>query len=144
MILWNTAMPSSHERISRRCAVRGQTVGCQGQESMVTGLAVQRTYRCGIENLSRMLTYESGISAMLDVSPGKFALYSMSSKWLSGCYNLRWEDFEYTYVQSKNRFAYFGNGWTSKETDLEHDMVSYLKKESEIDLRDLHERWWDL
>ncbi|KAK3059056.1 hypothetical protein LTR09_000622 [Extremus antarcticus] len=56
----------------------------------------------------------------------------------------RWEDFEYTYVRPKNRFAYFGNGWTNKERDAQSDMAPYLKRENDNDLRDLHERWWDL
>ena len=58
----------------------------------------------------------------------------------------RWEDWEYTYLsESGNRFAwYFGNGGTRKETDLTSDATSYLKIPSEIDLRDLHESWWNL
>lgn len=58
----------------------------------------------------------------------------------------RWEDWEYDYLSdTNNRFTwYFGNGWTSKEKDPNSDMVSYLKKPAEIDLRDLHESWWDL
>lgn len=56
----------------------------------------------------------------------------------------RWEDFEYTYDRPENRFAWFGNGQTRKETVEGHDMTPYLKVESANDLRDLHERWWDL
>ncbi|KAF2105629.1 hypothetical protein BDV96DRAFT_655485 [Lophiotrema nucula] len=57
----------------------------------------------------------------------------------------RWEDFEYERAsKSGNRFAYFGNGWTRKEVDEKSDLVSYLKLPSEIDLRDIHESWWDL
>lgn len=57
----------------------------------------------------------------------------------------RWEDWEYTYRdQSQNRFAYFGNGWTQKEADLASDITSYLKLPSEVDLRDIHEKWWEL
>lgn len=41
-------------------------------------------------------------------------------------------------------FAYWGNGVTKKEFDLESDMTSYLRLPEELDLRDLHERWWDL
>ncbi|KAL2424181.1 FAD-binding monooxygenase tazF [Exophiala dermatitidis] len=56
----------------------------------------------------------------------------------------RWEDWEYTYLsKSGNRFAYFGNGWTTKEADPNSDIASYLRVPSEIDLKDLHERWWD-
>lgn len=58
----------------------------------------------------------------------------------------RWEDWEYEYLsESGNRFEwYLGNGWTRKETDPTSDATSYLKLPSEIDLRDLHESWWDL
>jgi hypothetical protein len=57
----------------------------------------------------------------------------------------RWEDWEWTYTSgSGNRFAYFGNGWTSKELDDTSDITPYLKKPEEIDLRDYHESWWDL
>ena len=56
----------------------------------------------------------------------------------------RWEDYEYTYVRPENRFAYLGNGWTKAEQDPERDMTSYLRLEGENDLRDLHERWWEL
>jgi hypothetical protein len=56
----------------------------------------------------------------------------------------RWEDFEYTYQNRENRFAYWGNGTTAKEQDEQADMTSYLKLPHENDLRDLHERWWDL
>lgn len=58
----------------------------------------------------------------------------------------RWEDWEYEYLgDSRNRFAwYFGNGWTAKEQDPDSDMTSYLRVPGEIDLRDLHESWWDL
>ena len=57
----------------------------------------------------------------------------------------RWEDWEYEYVStSGNRFAYFGNGWTGKELDPESDLTPYLKQPQDIDLRDLHESWYDL
>ncbi|KAJ9145523.1 FAD/NAD(P)-binding domain-containing protein [Pleurostoma richardsiae] len=58
----------------------------------------------------------------------------------------RWEDWEYEYISDTgNRFAwYFGNGWTKKESDPNSDMASYLRVPEEIDLRDLHESWWDL
>ncbi|CAF9938224.1 MAG: hypothetical protein HETSPECPRED_000993 [Heterodermia speciosa] len=56
----------------------------------------------------------------------------------------RWEDWEYEYL-SGNRFEwYLGNGWTKKERDLDSDATSYLKLPSEIDLRDLHESWWNI
>ena len=56
----------------------------------------------------------------------------------------RWEDFEYTYERPENRFAFFGNGRVKKEFDPDSDLVSYLRLEEVNDLRDLHERWWDL
>lgn len=59
----------------------------------------------------------------------------------------RWEDWEWEYLRPENRFAYFGNGWTKKELDGSGDLTGFLKKEAvtgELDLRDLHERWWDL
>ena len=57
----------------------------------------------------------------------------------------RWEDWEYIYLsESGNRFVwYFGNGSTRKETDPKSDATPYLKLPSEIDLRDVHESWWD-
>lgn len=57
----------------------------------------------------------------------------------------RWEDWEYEYLsESGNRFAYFGKGWTEKETLADSDITSYLRNPTSIDLRDLHESWWDL
>ncbi|KAK5120787.1 hypothetical protein LTR85_005853 [Meristemomyces frigidus] len=56
----------------------------------------------------------------------------------------RWEDYEYTYERPENRFAYWGNGWTKRETDQDRDITPYLRLPEENDLRDIHERWWDL
>jgi hypothetical protein len=56
----------------------------------------------------------------------------------------RWEDWEYTYVRPENRFAYWGNGRTKRETDPEGDTTTHLRLPGELDPRDLHERWWDL
>ncbi|KAF2756384.1 FAD/NAD(P)-binding domain-containing protein [Pseudovirgaria hyperparasitica] len=57
----------------------------------------------------------------------------------------RWEDWEYEYISnSGNRFAYFGNGFTKRETDAEYDMTPYLKLPADVDLRDLHEQWHEL
>jgi cation diffusion facilitator CzcD-associated flavoprotein CzcO len=59
--------------------------------------------------------------------------------------NPRWEDWEWTYRSaSGNRFAYFGNGWTTKETLEESDRTAYLKTPATIDLRSYHEEWFDL
>ncbi|KAJ5385977.1 hypothetical protein N7509_008518 [Penicillium cosmopolitanum] len=57
----------------------------------------------------------------------------------------RWEDWEYTYVnQSGNRFAYFGNGWTSRELDPSANLTPHLKIPEEIDLKTHLEGWWDV
>ncbi|KAM0721068.1 hypothetical protein Q7P37_003354 [Cladosporium fusiforme] len=56
----------------------------------------------------------------------------------------RWEDWEYTRVRSKNRFAWFGNGRREREADPESDATPYLKVPGSVDLRDYHESWWDL
>lgn len=57
----------------------------------------------------------------------------------------RWEDFEYTYRSAqKNRFAWFGGGYTKKELDDGTDLTPYLTKlPGEIDLRDYHEKWYE-
>lgn len=58
----------------------------------------------------------------------------------------RWEDWEYEYLsETGNRFLwYFGKGYTKKELDPQSDMTPYLQEPSKIDLRDLHESWWNL
>ncbi|KAJ9145015.1 FAD/NAD(P)-binding domain-containing protein [Pleurostoma richardsiae] len=66
----------------------------------------------------------------------------------------RWEDWEYTYRSvSGNRFAYFGNGWTQKDVQVnrnpqeEADLTPYLQLASvagQVDLRGYHETWYDL
>jgi cation diffusion facilitator CzcD-associated flavoprotein CzcO len=57
----------------------------------------------------------------------------------------RWEDWEYDRENKQNRFAYFGNGYTQAETDESSDLTSYLRAPGqEVDLRDLHESWWDV
>ncbi|GES61310.1 flavin-binding monooxygenase [Aspergillus terreus] len=57
----------------------------------------------------------------------------------------RWEDWEYTYTNpSGNRFAYFGNGWTSRELQEDADLTPHLKRPDEIDLRSYLEGWWDV
>lgn len=56
----------------------------------------------------------------------------------------RWEDWEYTYVRPENRFAYWGNGRSRRELDPEGNVTAHLKLPEKIDLRDLHETWWDL
>ncbi|KAE8354737.1 hypothetical protein BDV28DRAFT_155992 [Aspergillus coremiiformis] len=55
----------------------------------------------------------------------------------------RWEDWEYEYLSpSGNRYAYFGNGRTTRELDPDTDMTRYLTLPSEVDLRNIHESWW--
>ncbi|KAI0882449.1 FAD/NAD(P)-binding domain-containing protein [Annulohypoxylon maeteangense] len=58
----------------------------------------------------------------------------------------RWEDWEYEYLsESGNRLAwYFGNGRTRREEDLAVDITPYIKDPATVDLRDVHESWWDL
>jgi hypothetical protein len=56
----------------------------------------------------------------------------------------RWEDFEYTYKSGANRFSYLGAGQTKKEKDENSDVTLHLRLAEENDLRDLHERWWDV
>ncbi|KAL3419955.1 4-hydroxyacetophenone monooxygenase [Phlyctema vagabunda] len=57
----------------------------------------------------------------------------------------RWEDWDWTYRgASGNRFAYFGNGWTSKEKIEGSDLTTYLRLPEQIDLRNYHEEWFDL
>lgn len=57
----------------------------------------------------------------------------------------RWEDWEYTYTNpSGNRFAYFGNGWTSRELREDADLTPHLYLPEEIDLRSYQEGWWDV
>ena len=57
----------------------------------------------------------------------------------------RWEDWEYEHItKTGNRFAYLGNGITRSEQDPNVDMTPYLKLPEQVDLRDLHEQWWDM
>ncbi|KAH3950567.1 hypothetical protein HBI56_205930 [Parastagonospora nodorum] len=57
----------------------------------------------------------------------------------------RWEDWEYERENKQNRFAYFGNGYTEAEIDETTDLTTYLRAPGqEVDLRDLHESWWDV
>ncbi|KAA8641282.1 uncharacterized protein ATNIH1004_002022 [Aspergillus tanneri] len=57
----------------------------------------------------------------------------------------RWEDWEYTYTNpSGNRFAYFGNGWTTRETMQNADLTPHVLRPEEIDLRSYMEGWWDV
>jgi hypothetical protein len=59
----------------------------------------------------------------------------------------RWEDYEYTYTsKSGNRFAWFGNGWTTRESanDSSINLTPHLKDPAAIDLRTHFEGWWDV
>jgi cation diffusion facilitator CzcD-associated flavoprotein CzcO len=56
----------------------------------------------------------------------------------------RWEDWEWMYkTETGNRFAYFGNGWTSKEVSGEGDLTPYLRVPETVDLRSHHEEWYE-
>ncbi|KAL4928169.1 flavin-containing monooxygenase [Aspergillus undulatus] len=57
----------------------------------------------------------------------------------------RWEDFEFKYLTpSGNRFAWFGNGWTSRELTEGSDLTPHLKRPGDIDLRTYLESWHDV
>ncbi|KAJ5818127.1 hypothetical protein N7474_003718 [Penicillium riverlandense] len=57
----------------------------------------------------------------------------------------RWEDWEYTYVNpSGNRFAYFGNGWSTRELTPGANLTPHLKLPEEVDLKSYMEGWWDI
>lgn len=66
----------------------------------------------------------------------------------------RWEDWEYTYTNAQgNRFAWFGNGWTTKdiaaasgEPNIGMDLTPWLQAqavEGNVDIRSYHEHWFD-
>ncbi|KAL5404052.1 hypothetical protein PMIN03_009431 [Paraphaeosphaeria minitans] len=58
----------------------------------------------------------------------------------------RWEDFVFERSEEgqRNRFAYFGNGWTERErTGDEAVLTKYLKEAGTVDLATLHENWND-
>ncbi|KAE9372725.1 FAD/NAD(P)-binding domain-containing protein [Stipitochalara longipes BDJ] len=56
----------------------------------------------------------------------------------------RWEDWEWEIKsETRNRFAWFGNGWTEKEEKGEGDLTPYLKRPDQIDLRSYHEEWFE-
>lgn len=57
----------------------------------------------------------------------------------------RWEDWEYTYINpSGNRFAYFGNGWSTRELTPGANLTPHLKLPEEVDLKSYMEGWWDI
>ncbi|CAG8185209.1 unnamed protein product [Penicillium salamii] len=57
----------------------------------------------------------------------------------------RWEDWEYTYVNpSGNRFAYFGNGWTTREQTPGAELTPHLRLPEDVDLKSYMEGWWDV
>ncbi|KAL1617190.1 hypothetical protein SLS54_007967 [Diplodia seriata] len=60
----------------------------------------------------------------------------------------RWEDWVWGYGGDggggKNRFAYWGNGKTEKEAQEGSDLLPWLRVPEEVDLRELHERWWEV
>jgi hypothetical protein len=58
----------------------------------------------------------------------------------------RWEDFVFERSQEgkRNRFEYFGNGWTERErTGGNTALTSYLKEVGKLDIATLHENWND-
>lgn len=40
--------------------------------------------------------------------------------------NPRYEDYEYTYLDSRNRYSFFGNGFTLADLDSKADHAPYL------------------
>ncbi|PWY77689.1 flavin-binding monooxygenase [Aspergillus eucalypticola CBS 122712] len=57
----------------------------------------------------------------------------------------RWEDWDYSYTNpSGNRFAFLGNGWTTRETLPDADLTPHLKRHDTIDLKTYLEGWWDV
>ncbi|KAH8704053.1 putative dimethylaniline monooxygenase [Talaromyces proteolyticus] len=58
----------------------------------------------------------------------------------------RWEDFVFEKSEegTRNRFEYFGNGWTEREKNGDEVLLTnYLKEVGKIDLATLHEHWND-
>jgi hypothetical protein len=58
----------------------------------------------------------------------------------------RWEDFvfERTEEGKRNRFEYFGNGFTEREKNGDVlSLTKYLKEAGTVDLATLHESWND-
>ncbi len=58
----------------------------------------------------------------------------------------RWEDFIFKRAKrsEKNRFDYFGNGFTEREKRADpEDLTKYLKPVGQVDLKTLHESWTD-
>ena len=58
----------------------------------------------------------------------------------------RWEDFVFKKMgqSEKNRFDFFGNGFTKREERADpDDLTKYLKPAGEVNLRTLHESWTD-
>jgi cation diffusion facilitator CzcD-associated flavoprotein CzcO len=56
----------------------------------------------------------------------------------------RWEDFHFirSRIAQKNRFEYFGNGWTDREIKgNEMELTKYLREIGKIDIETLHEAW---
>ncbi|KAL4796343.1 hypothetical protein BDV19DRAFT_388479 [Aspergillus venezuelensis] len=57
----------------------------------------------------------------------------------------RWEDFKWEYnSESGNRFAWFGNGWTTREKTEGADLTGHLRRPGDIDLRTYLESWVDV
>jgi hypothetical protein len=56
----------------------------------------------------------------------------------------RWEDFNFIRDKAarRNRFEFFGNGWTQKDVrGDEGEITGYLKGIGEIDPSSVHEAW---
>ncbi|CAI7614328.1 unnamed protein product [Penicillium palitans] len=86
--------------------------------------------------------YNGGVpgSRIHGLWPGSSSLVSIISN------DPRWEDWEYEYLTDTGNclLGYFGTGRTNMENDLEHDITQYLIDPAEIDLKKLHEGWWNV
>lgn len=63
---------------------------------------------------------------------------------ISICREPRWEDFvlERSERGKRNRYEYFGNGWTQREEEADPvALTSYLHAVGTVDLATLHETW---
>ena len=58
----------------------------------------------------------------------------------------RWEDFTFKRAKAseRNRFDFFGNGFTERERRGDaDDLTKYVKPIGEVDLKTIHESWMD-
>lgn len=92
------------------------------------------------ENCSSWYNSGKAGSRIHGLWPGSSSLVSIISN------DPRWEDWEYEYLSETGNSLlwYFGNGSTKMETDPHYDITSYLVDPMGIDLKTLHEGWWNV